>query len=68
MIGTLSLSGCSTQSISDVCPSPHFLSCETLCEFKRKDISDGALNDVIGVTGTMLKLKTTEKKQSCVCK
>jgi len=69
VIGLLSLSGCADTHVSDTCPSPTFLRCSTICEVERKQLSDEALNDLISVTGTMIKLQeTSTEKEALGCK
>jgi hypothetical protein len=71
LTAALSLSGCASTHVNNVCPHPHFIQCEALCELTGGDVSDTALNELMAVTGVMLKLRevTDDKTElGCVCK
>ena len=63
-------SGCAQTTVNNVCPAPYHFSCSVICEFERGDVSDTALNELMAVTGVMLKLRevTDDKTElGCVC-
>lgn len=65
------LSGCASTHVHNQCPDPHYLSCKSVCELEAKEISDAALNDLIGMTGVMMKLdevRVEKEKLGCSCK
>lgn len=67
LVAVIALSGCASTVTNNPCPQSRYLSCSTVCELEAKNISDGALNDMLTVTGVMIKLQEGTARRECEC-